>query len=74
MTDTNENSLHALQELVLGDPALQARLFALTDADAFVAEVLLLARINGLPLCEETLRQALHSGRTTWRRRNPPCP
>lgn len=73
MAGTNEYSLHTLQELVLGDSALQARLFALTNTDAFISEILLLARINGLPLCEETLRQTLHTGRTAWRMRNPPC-
>lgn len=73
MSDTDKNSLRTLQELVFADPALQARLFALTDANAFIAEVLLLAQSHGLPLCEETLRQALNTGRTAWRRRNPPC-
>ena len=52
-------ALHRFVELVLGDPALQARLGAVLEADAFVAEASAVAAEHGVPLDAEVLAGSL---------------
>lgn len=54
------------------DPALQARLFALTDTKEFIAAVRQLAQSLGHALAEEDVRQALYAGHKTWSERRQP--
>lgn len=53
--------LHAFIALVLADAGLQARLGALIDKDAFVAEARAVAAENGIELTEAVLRPCLQS-------------
>lgn len=72
MADTSDNAFQALRLAVHNDPALQARLFALADAAAFVAAVRQLALSLGYALAEEDVRQALYAGRRAWSERRQP--
>lgn len=69
MTEAN---LQALRNQVWDDAALQARLFALDDADEFVAAVCALARSLGIGLEDEELRQAIRAGGRAWFERKLP--
>lgn len=70
-----EATLAALRRRVWGDAALQAQLFSMTDAEAFVAAVRELARMAGLSpdaLSDEEIRQAMVAGRRGWIERAQP--
>jgi hypothetical protein len=70
--DTNEIALQALRLAVHRDPALQSRLFALTDAKEFIAAVRQLAQSHGHALAEEDVSQAMYAGRRVWSERRQP--
>lgn len=72
MQDHSPDVFPALRRLVHGDPALQARLFALTDAGAFIAAVRQLAQASGCELTDEEILQAMREGRQAWSRRKQP--
>ena len=72
MTNTTETVFHVLQRLVHGDPALQARLFALDDPDEFVAAVRHLAHSHGCALDAGELLQAMRDGNRAWFERKLP--
>lgn len=69
MTEAN---LQALRRQVWDDAALQARLFALDNADEFAAAVSALARSWGHGLEDEELRLALRAGGRAWFERKLP--
>ena len=51
---------------MLNEPALQERLRAIPDVDAFVAEAVRLGAAQGFAFGEEDLRAAMRSGRQAW--------
>lgn len=72
MTDRRADIFPTLRQVVHDDPALQARLFALTDANAFIAAVQQLAQSQGCTLQAEDVRQAMRTGRKSWSDRKQP--
>lgn len=59
-------ALAALRELVLADPALQARLRRETDWTAFAAAARQVAAEHGWSLSEEELADARTAARRAW--------
>ncbi|MBS1188764.1 MAG: hypothetical protein H6R10_556 [Rhodocyclaceae bacterium] len=72
MTSPTDGVLRALRELMQGHPALQVRLFALSDTEEFIAEVRRLARSAGHEFDVEEIRQAMGAGRRAWSERKLP--
>lgn len=72
MTDAAEDTIKVLHKLVLDDPALQLRLFDLSDARDLVAAVLRLAQSSGYKLAEEDVLHAMRIGRKAWSDRKLP--
>lgn len=65
-----EDIFETLRQAVYGDPALQARLFDLTDADQFIAAIRELAQSSGHTLEETSVRELMQTGRRAWFERN----
>lgn len=63
---TAQHALEQLDAALRADPALQERLFALTDDQAFCRAAQAAAAALGHPLEEEDLRAALNAGRRGW--------
>jgi CHASE3 domain sensor protein len=72
MADTSDEIFRTLRQVVHDDPALQARLFGLVDANEFIAAVQQLAQSQGRKLQEEEVRQAMRNGRKLWTDRKQP--
>ncbi len=72
MTDTRDEIFQTLRQVVHDDPALQARLFGLVDANEFIAAVQQLAHAQGRALQAEEVRQAMRDGRKLWSDRKQP--
>ncbi len=72
MTGAPDDIFLTLRQMVHGDPALQAKLFALTDAREFDVAVRNLAKVSGLALTESDVLQALRTGRRGWSDRKLP--
>jgi hypothetical protein len=72
MSDDTDDVFAALRQIVHGDPALQARLFALTDTKEFIAAVRQLALSSGCELTEDDVLQAMRTGRKAWSDRKLP--
>ncbi|MDD5058022.1 MAG: hypothetical protein PHQ60_09120 [Sideroxydans sp.] len=72
MTDTNDEIFKTLRQVVHDDPALQARLFGMIDANEFIVAVQQLAQSQGLAPQAEEVRQALRDGRKLWSDRKQP--
>lgn len=66
MAETNEAIFQALRQVVHDDPALQARLFGMIDANEFIVVVQELAQSQGRALQAEDVRQAMRAGRKSW--------
>lgn len=66
MTDSGADSFPTLRQVVHDDPALQARLFGMIDANEFIAVVQQLAQSRGYTLQAEDVRQAMRTGRKSW--------
>ena len=54
--------LARLGAIVLGDPAAQAQLVAVTDPEAFIAATIALARTHGLDVQDADLQAAFTAG------------
>lgn len=72
MTSATEAAFLMLRHSVHGDPALQARLFALTDAQEFIVAVRQLAQSSNLALTDDDVLQAMRTGRRAWSDRKLP--
>lgn len=72
MTGTTNQIFLTLRQRVHRDPALQARLFALTDAQEFIAAVRQLAQASGFALTDDDVLQAMRAGRRAWSDRKLP--
>lgn len=72
MTGTESANLEALRQRVHGDPALQARLFSLTDLQAFVAAVRQAGEDFDLALSDAEVQLAMRAGRQAWSDRKQP--
>lgn len=72
MTDNSDEIFQTLRRIVHEDPVLSTRLFALTDADSFIAVVQQLAHSQGHALPAEEVRQAMRAGRKFWSDRKRP--
>ncbi len=72
MSENTELVLRLLRQTVHHDPELQARMFALTDIDQFIAEVCAMARTSGYELEYKDVRQAMYAGRKAWSDRQRP--
>lgn len=59
-------ALERLRQVVLADPALQQRLIALTDDEAFIAATIELASARDLPVDADDLRDAFVDGDRRW--------
>lgn len=55
------------RERAIGDPVLQARLFATSDRQLFTQEMLRLGVAEGLPFRAEEVERAVSDGRQSWR-------
>ncbi len=72
MTSETDAAFSMLRQRVQGDAALQTRLFALTDAQDFMAAVRQLAQASGLALTDDDVLQAMRAGRRAWSDRKLP--
>jgi hypothetical protein len=68
----SDTDLQLLRDIVFGDPALQARLFATEDPERFLNMVADLATSHGLSLTREDLHAALSRGQREWIERYVP--
>ncbi|SMF96085.1 Nitrogen fixation protein of unknown function [Methylomagnum ishizawai] len=64
--------LDALRHTLQQDPALQDRLFALEDPDAFAAALARLGGDTGQPIAVDALLEAMRQGRREWIERDMP--
>ena len=69
---TIESSLDLLRSAIQQDPSLQDRLFALQNADEFLAALAGLAMETGHAVTEDQLKEALRQGRREWVERDLP--
>lgn len=65
-------SLDLLRQTIQNDPSLQDCLFAIRDADEFVAALSRLAEETGHSAPEDALMAALRQGRRDWIERDLP--
>ncbi|MFZ2305960.1 MAG: hypothetical protein WAW34_01400 [Rhodoferax sp.] len=72
MTRETDAVFSMLRQSVHGDPALQARLFALPDVPVFIAAVRQLAQASDLALTDDDVLQAMRAGRRAWSDRKLP--
>ncbi|MBI5936817.1 MAG: Nif11 family protein [Betaproteobacteria bacterium] len=69
MAASTDAVFDALRQAVQADPDLQARLFGLSDRQAFIAEVRRLAQGLGYALEEADVQHAMLAGWQTWSER-----
>lgn len=58
--------LDDFRRLVMEDSALQAQLWAVAEREAFVTLAVALGQQHGCRFDDETVRQAMQTGRRTW--------
>ncbi len=66
MTGADGGKFEVLRQRVHGDPALQARLFALTEPQEFITAVRQAARAFGLALSDGEVQLEMRVGRQAW--------
>lgn len=72
MTNTTDQIIQTLRQVVHNDPALQARLFDIIDGNDFIVAVQCLTQSLNHTVAQEDIQQACLSGRKAWINRTLP--